>query len=121
MRTATRRAGQSCPSRFAVVADAFEGHAQIALDVVVESFQRRDVEQSHARCRDGKLGQGAVDGIDAPQKSGQRLARARGSQDERVLPTLDWGPALRLRRRGYPERVLEPGACGSREAGQWIG
>ena len=50
----------------------------------------------------------AREDVDAPQERGQRLARAGGRQDQRVLAAGDGRPALRLRRRRLRERGGEP-------------
>ena len=81
-----------------------ERAAQVALDVVVERLQRRDVEQAQTLAR--VRGQP----VDPVEKGRQRLAGAGRRLDQDVLAGGDRGPALRLRRRRLAERVLEPGA-----------
>ncbi len=83
---------------------ARERPAQVALDVVVERLQRRDVEQPHA-CRGG-LGAEAVDPV---EEGGEGLARARRRLDQRVAAGGDRRPAQRLRGRRPGECAAEPG------------
>jgi hypothetical protein len=79
-----------------------ERAAKVALDVVVERLQRRDVEQAQAVA--GLRRQP----VDAIQERGQRLARTRRRLDERVLAARDRGPAELLGRRRRVEGPLEP-------------
>ena len=68
-----------------------ERPAQVPLDVVVQSFQRRDVEEPEplARLRG--------EPVDPVEEGGQRLPGAGGSLDERVFAARDRRPALLLR------------------------
>ena len=59
---------------------------------------------SRVRCVRSVGGGPADERVDPPQEGGQRLARAGGRQDQRVLAARDGRPALRLRRRGLRER-----------------
>ena len=95
-------------------ADARERRAQVALDVVVERLERRDVEHAQALAR---LGHEAVE---EPEEGGERLARARRRADEHVLARRDRRPAQRLRRRRRAERALEPAPCMRRETGERV-
>ena len=94
VRTATLGAGRSTPAAAARRADARERRAQVALDVVVERLERRDVE--HAQALAG-LRQQAVE---EPQERRQRLAGARRRAHEHVLARRDRRPAQGLRGRG---------------------
>ena len=94
--------------------DAREGRAQVALDVVVERLEGRDVE--HAQALAG-LRQHAVE---EPQERRQGLARARRRAHEHVLARRDRRPAQGLSGRGRAERALEPAACVGREAGECV-
>ena len=82
--------------------DAGQGRAQVAVDVVHERLQRRDVEDAQARLGVGRwlLGFRAVE---TPQEGRQRLAAAGGRADERVLAAPRWpaspAPARRWGRR----------------------
>ena len=58
-----------------VAADALERRAQVALDVVGERLQRRDVDQARLALA-GRQGLGD-EPVEAPEEGGQRLARAR--------------------------------------------
>ena len=66
------------------------GPAQVALDVVVQRLQRRDVEQAQA------LARALVQAVDPVEEGGERLARAGRRLDQRVLAARDRGPALLL-------------------------
>ena len=88
----------------AVCGDAFERHLQVAMDVVVERLQRRDVEDAHA-ARQRRL---PPQRIEAGEERGQRLAGAGRREDERVLSRGDGRPAEPLRRRRLAERGAKP-------------
>jgi hypothetical protein len=78
---------------------------QVLAHVVGQRLQGRDVE--HLR----RFGQGvalADHRIQAGEKGRERLARARGGGDERVLAALDARPAEELRLGGRAEAGLEP-------------
>ena len=93
-------------------ADAGQGKAQVAMDVVVQGLQRRDVDQTHAgrtlfatlsrrrrlvlQSRRGG-GQFAKELVNPPQERGQGLARAGWGQDQGMLTPLDGRPPLGLR------------------------
>ena len=88
-------------------AEPGERAAEVALDVVVERLQRRDVEQPQPFAGAG------VEPVDPGQERRQRLARAGRSLHEHVRAARDHGPGGKLRRRRPGERALEPGArCG---------
>ncbi len=76
--------------------------AQVALDVVVERLERRDVEQAEARA--GL----AVEPVDAVEEGRKRLPRPRRCLDQRVCAGRDRRPAERLRRRRFREGPREP-------------
>jgi hypothetical protein len=80
---------------------------EVALDVVVERLEWRDVEQVH------RIGQRCVEpfgdeGVHLPEEGRQRLSCARGSEDERVRAAGDRRPARTLRSRWRTERIDEP-------------
>ena len=96
--------------------DAGERLLEVALDVVRERLERRDVDDP------GALGKVAAGGdalahqvVDHRQERGQRLAGAGGGRDQGGPPLLDRGPGLELRRRGLAESLLEPGGDGGME------
>ena len=99
VRTATLGAGSSTPAAAGGRADAGERRAQVALDVVVERLERRDVEHAQA------LARLRHEAVEEPQERGQRLARSRGRAHEHVLARRDRRPALRLRGRRRAERA----------------
>ena len=90
-------------------AQAGERPAQVALDVVVERLQRRDVEEAQP------LARARVEPVDPVEEGRQRLARAGRRLDQRVPAARDRRPAELLRRRRPLERLLEPGARGRAE------
>lgn len=75
------------------------------MDVVVEGFQRRDVEDANTRA----LSRLAVEAIEDCEERCERLARPGRRHEEDVLAPRDrWpGELLRARRRGVGAR--EPG------------
>jgi hypothetical protein len=88
--------------------DPPQRRAQVAVDVVGERLQRRDVDEPDApvpavlgRRLGGEL-------IDPVQERGQRLARSRRSGDEHVLAGGDRRPRLLLRGGRTGERPREP-------------
>ena len=71
------------------LANTGQRHAQITFDVIVQRFERRDIEQLQpfaGRVAAKKL-------VDAPEKGRQRFAGTRRGEDQRVVTTLDRGPA----------------------------
>ena len=81
-----------------------ERPAEVALDVVVERLQRRDVEHAQPRAR------ARGEPVDRVQERGQRLPRPGRRLDQDVRARRDRRPAERLRRRRRRERALEPGS-----------
>ena len=102
------------PAAAARRADARERRAQVALDVVVERLERRDVEHAQA------LARLRHEAVEEPQEGGERLARARRRAHEHVLARRDRRPAQRLSGRRRAERALEPAPCVRREAGERV-
>ena len=98
--------------------DADERRPQVLLDIDRQRPQRRDVDDGRAPplapagAAGGRVGRQPVD---APQEGRQRLARAGGGQDERVVALGDGRPPLCLGRRGGAEAGLEPRPDGGRE------
>jgi hypothetical protein len=86
-----------------VGADAAQGGAEIALDVVGERLERGDVDESRAPALVG-----GGEAVEPVEEGGQRLARPRRRGDQRVLAGGDRGPRLRLRGRRRGERAPEP-------------
>ena len=95
-------------------AEPRERASQVALDVVVERLQRRDVEQPQPLPRAG------VEPVDPGEERRQRLARAGRRLHEDVGAGRDHGPGRLLRRRRARERPLEPGARRGREGGECV-
>ncbi len=84
--------------------DAGQRHLQIAVNVVVQCLQRRDVQDADAARQFGLT----PEVIEAGEERGQRFAGAGRGEDERVLPGGNERPALTLRRRWFAERGTEP-------------
>ena len=100
-------------------ADAHQRRLEVALDIVRQRLERRDVQ--HAAAPLGILGRGLRRQlVQAPQKRGQRFARAGWRQDQRVLGLGDCRPALVLgggwrgkgafkpRPRGWAKSIQNP-------------
>ncbi len=99
-----------------VGADAAQRGAQVALDVVGERFQRRDVDDADAGAELRRAGEA----VDPPEEAGQGLAGAGGGADQRVLAAGDRRPAARLGRRRPGEGGLEPAPYRRRERRQRV-
>ncbi len=84
--------------------NALERLLQVAVDVVVERLQRRDVQDSHT-AGEVRL---APQVVETGEERRQRLARAGWRQDQRALPGGDGGPTQPLRRRRLAQRLAEP-------------
>ena len=100
-------------------ANAGEGSSQVALHVVGERLERRDVEDAQpplARPRRGVR----EEPVEAPQKGSQGLAAPGRRMEQRVPPRGDRCPAENLSTGRGGERLAEPGARGSGEGGQRI-
>ena len=80
---------------------------EVALDVVVERLERRDVEDVH-RVRQ-RLRQPVDDElVQLPEKRRERLAGAGRREDERVVAARDRRPAVALRRDSARRASREP-------------
>ena len=136
---------QLLPHRLGRAANAPQRHAQVALDVVVERLQRRNIDQvdplERRRRRRSRrirllppsspLGpllrgwrrrrQRPKQLVDPPQKRRQRLTRPRGRHNQRILAALDRRPPCCLRRRGHAHRLLKPGTDRRQERVKWVG
>src|SRR5437588_8909337 len=86
-----------------VALQACERAAQVALDVVVERLERRDVEEPDPVARR------AAEAVDPVEEGGERLPGAGRRLDQRVLAGGDRRPAELLRGRRRGEGALEPG------------
>ena len=89
-----------------VGADPAQRHAQVAVDVVGERLQRRDVDEPDVLA--APASRSSRQPVDRPQERGQRLARPGGRRDQDVLARGDRRPRLGLRRRRLGERACEP-------------
>jgi hypothetical protein len=87
--------------------DLGQGNLQVALDVVAQRLEGRDVNDLDP-FRQLSLEPIAQQPVDADQKRGQRLARAGRGGDQRVLAGGDVGPAAKLRLGGLAETSGEP-------------
>ena len=103
VRTATRISGNASPAAANRSLQLGERQLEVALDVVVERLERRDVEDLN-RVRQ-RLTQPVDDElIQLPEERRERLAGAGGRENERVRAAGDRGPSLALRRAGRAER-----------------
>ena len=83
-------------------AEPRERAPEVALDVVVQSLERGDVQEPQAVPR------GSVQPVDADEERSERLAGARRRLDEDVPAAGDRRPPELLRRRRRGERAQEP-------------
>ena len=117
VRTATLGAGSSMPAAAARRADAGERRAQVALDVVVERLERRDVEHAQA------LARLRHEAVEEPQERGERLARARRrAQRARARPrrsAASPASAPASARRGRPRTSAARAARTRRARRRW--
>ena len=93
--------------------DAVQRLLQIAMNVVIERFERRDVKRVNAAGIAAELFRiclhtAAKEIINTPQKGGKGFARAGGRENQGVLAGSNHRPALRLRRTRRREVVAEP-------------
>jgi hypothetical protein len=97
--------------------DAAQGHPKVAVDVVGERLQRRDIDQPDAPRAGGDVVSGWLAGqpVDRPQKRSQRLPRPRRGRDQDVVTRGDRRPRLGLCRRRLGERAGKPLARAWRE------
>ena len=89
------------------LADARQRRLEIAVDVVRQRLERRDIDNL------GRVGQAAIEAlphevVDCGEKGRKRLARSGRGGDEGMAPGLDRGPRLGLGRGRRGEAVGEP-------------
>ena len=104
-------------------ADAGQRGAKVALDVVRQGLERRDVEDANGsglgrRPRRGRRGS---ESIERPEERRECLAAAGRGMDQRVMAGRDGGPTFSLGLRRRLEGRLEPGPDGRPERGERIG
>ena len=97
-------------------ANAGQRRFQIAVDVVRQRLERRDVDDL------GLVREAAVEPlphqrVDRREKCRQRLAGAGRRGDQHVAAGLERRPRLRLRRGGRGEALIEPGGDGGMKHG----
>ena len=95
------------PAPAELLPDAGQRRLEVAMDVVRQRLERRDVDDL------SRVGEGAVETlphevVDRGQERRERLARAGRRGDERVAAGLDRGPRFGLRRGGRGETLGEP-------------
>ena len=94
------------PGGLDLVADAHQRRAQVAVDVVGQRLQRRDIKDAAAfRVSRHRFGGKSVE---APQESGQGLAAPGGSRHENVAARGDLTPAALLDLCGLGEGGAKP-------------
>ena len=91
-----------------VGADTAQRRPQVALHVVAERLERRDVDQPERPLLGVRRRRVRHEAVERPQEGGKGLAGAGGRRDERVCAGGDGRPGLHLRRRGLGERPREP-------------
>ena len=109
--------GHGAPGPLRLEGDAGQRRPQVAVDVVGQGLEGRDVEDPAPLLLErGRLL--TDEPVDDPEEGGQGLARSRGRQDQAVLALADGLPALLLGGGRRRERTLEPGACQRGEPGE---
>ena len=112
VRTQVRISTSRQPVLAQLLADAGERRFEIAIDVVRQRLQRRDVDDARL-VRQAPLLAFAHQLIDRGKKRGERLARARRRRDQYVFARLNRRPRVRPARASAPQSVLrEPGGDG---------
>ena len=91
-----------------VGADAAQRRPQVALDVVAERLERRDVHEAERALLGVRRRRVGDEAVERPQEGGKGLAGTGGRRDERVGAGGDGRPRLHLRGRGLRERPREP-------------
>ncbi len=135
------RRPERLPQRLGRPRDSGQRRPQVALDVVGQGLQRRDVESPHAAsfyairepskgsrtlprrlrwAKPSSVHATAAELVQAPQEGRQRLSAAGRSQQQRVLATRDGGPAGRLNRGRARKRPLEPPSGGRLKGAQEV-
>ncbi len=109
-------AGEGAAAALRGAPDAGQRRAQVALDVVDERLERRDVEHAHAGLA-ARVGAGET--VDGPQESGQRLAAAGRGHQQCVSAAADDRPAAALDLGGARKARVEPVLCGGAEHCAW--
>jgi len=104
--------------RLEALADAGKRRFQVALDVVRQRLERRDVDDL------GFVLEAAVEAlphqaIDGGEKGRQRLARPGRGGNQHVPAGLEGRPRLCLCRRGRGKAALKPGGNGRMKQGTW--
>ncbi len=85
-----------------------QGHFQIAMDVVGQCFERRDIDHAHS------VGERAIDclaqePVERSKKRRQRFTAAGRGGDQGMAAGRDFRPAARLRLGWLAEAIAEPG------------
>src|SRR2546427_7843717 len=88
--------------------------AQVALDVVVQGLERRDIDEPQTFAALG------VELVDAVEEGRERLAGARGRLDQRVPAARNRRPTELLGGSRRAERFLEPGSRQGAENGERV-
>ena len=99
--------------------DPGERRPQVLLDVDGERLERRDVE--HAAPLGGGRRRLGREAVDRPQERGEGLARAGGSEDQRVVARARSPATPLLGGRGLGERGVEPGPDGGEKRSRLTG
>ena len=100
-----------------VEGEAAQRSPQIALDVVGERLQRRDVDEARSRLARRRALTHEL--VECPEERRERLARACRCRDQDVLAGCDRRPGLGLGGRWGLEGVLEPRADLWRKCAEW--
>ena len=109
--------GRPCARQ--LVADAGERRFEVALDVVRQRLQRRDVDDLRLVRQAARRGPARTSASIAARKAASVLPEPVGAAISVCRPGLDRRPGLRLRRGRRGEAALEPGGDGGVKQSRW--
>src|SRR4029077_5713072 len=109
------------PERTQLRVDTGERRLEVAVDVVGERLEGRDIHHVNLVGEAGRLYPGPHQLVDHREKGGERLARAGRGRDQDVPPGRDGRPRRGLRRGCGIEGAGEPAGDGRMESGGHAG
>src|SRR6185312_8698535 len=96
--------------------DPFQGELEVAKDVVIEGFQRRNIEDADAWL----LARVSPEMVEAREERRQGLARSRGREQERIPAGGDRRPSQPLGRGGSAKCASKPASDGRKQQPQSV-
>ena len=112
-----RQGAKGRSRRLGRLQDPVQRKPEVAEDVVVQRFERRDIKDADAR----PLARHPPQMVQAGEERRERLARPGRREQERMLSGRDGRPAQPLRRRRLAKRPAKPGRDRRQETVQAIG